>query len=232
MRNVRANGRVGKRVSGVGDPGTQGPLLDPFLQQCVFVWRFVSLSTIGMAGVLGGGAVLFCLCFLGSNEPVSSQRRPGRGAAPGAGANRITPDEGTSQTQLGAPNETRFEILDRLLRNYNKYDLPPPQRGGGGRIVRIVSYIKDVFDISEVDSSVNVRYRFKLTWNDTRLQFEPFMESGRESILIKVPIEIVKQKGEVDAGNHLAEMWHLHEFSEYTLQHVWYMETAHVELLF
>ena len=83
-------------------------------------------------------------------------------------------------------------MLEKILQNYNKYSLPPS--GEHFRTVEILPVILDLFDVSEYSSSFSVRYRLNQYWTDERLKYDQIQDAGRIKRVMKVPIDIVKEK--------------------------------------
>ena len=59
---------------------------------------------------------------------------------------------------------TEEQTIEKLFVNYNKYSLPP-RNEDNKRMLYIDVIMKDIFDISEQDESLTVRYYFFLFWN-------------------------------------------------------------------
>ena len=96
--------------------------------------------------------------------------------------------------------ETNFtemnKTLNAMFHGYDRFTPPPDQDGDGRVTVSISVSIKDVFDISEMDSSFSVRYYLTLLWNDQRLRFTSYMSNGKEMSKIKVSLDRVQDHGE------------------------------------
>ena len=100
---------------------------------------------------------------------------------------------------------TTRHTIDKLFRNYDRYVLPPV-KDKLPHLVNIRITIKDLFDISEQSSSIRVRYYFQLSWYDTRLQFERFVEANDTVDTIRIPLDLVQEKGKKSmqlTSNHI-----------------------------
>ena len=89
---------------------------------------------------------------------------------------------------------TTRHTIDMLFQNYDRYVLPPV-KDKMPHLVNIRITMKDLFDISEQSSSIRVRYYFELSWYDTRLQFEPFVEANDTVDTIRIPLDLIQEKG-------------------------------------
>ena len=89
---------------------------------------------------------------------------------------------------------TTKHTIDTLFQDYDRYVLPPV-KDKLPHLVNVRLTIKDLFDISEQSSSVRIRYYFELGWYDTRLQFEPFVEANDTVETIRIPLDLIKEKG-------------------------------------
>ena len=88
---------------------------------------------------------------------------------------------------------TRYTI-ETLFQDYDRYVLPPV-RNKLPHLVNIRLTIKDLFDISEHSSSIRVRYYLEFAWYDTRLQFQPFVEANDTVDTIRIPVDLIKERG-------------------------------------
>ncbi len=93
-----------------------------------------------------------------------------------------------------AENMTTEEVLHNLFQNYNKNALPPIEKGFS-RHVHIRINVQSIFDISEQTSSFTMRYYFQLGWYDLRLTFSPFIENNETVNKIRLPMDILTNKG-------------------------------------
>ncbi len=90
---------------------------------------------------------------------------------------------------------TRVETLDTIFQNYSK-DALPPSAGNAPRSVELSINVREIFDISEMDSSFTARYYLILRWEDPRLKFQEYLdEDGKTKGRIRVPIDLAKEKG-------------------------------------
>ena len=73
------------------------------------------------------------------------------------------------------------ETLNILFHGYDKFTPPALSEGDddGPVIVNICVNIKDVFDISALDSSFSARYYFTLQWHDERLRYSPYLKNEK-----------------------------------------------------
>ena len=101
-----------------------------------------------------------------------------------------------SSTNNSSGIPMKKSIFEKMFMNYDKYSLPPRNKDNQ-RTVDVKVSIREIFDISERDESLNIQYLFQLKWNDTRLYFVPFVEDGELKTVITIPLEIVQQEGEV-----------------------------------
>ena len=92
---------------------------------------------------------------------------------------------------------TTRHTINTLFQNYDRYVLPPA-KDKLPHLVNIRLTIKDLFDISEQSSSIRVRYYLGLSWYDTRLQFEPFVEANDTVDTIRIPLDLIKEKGKAN----------------------------------
>ena len=86
-------------------------------------------------------------------------------------------------------------MAETLARSRLTRHIPPRRSSVEPFHIRLSVWVKDIFDISAHDSSLNVRYYFALHWEDERLRFEPFVENGTHISHLYVPIDIVKTSG-------------------------------------
>ena len=63
----------------------------------------------------------------------------------------------------------------------------PPMDNDKPHLVKIVLFVKSIFDISVVTSFFTVRYFLIVSWQDMRLQFTPFKENNRTVDEITLP---------------------------------------------
>ena len=91
------------------------------------------------------------------------------------------------------------ETLNKLFHGFDRF-APPPLSGGdsddGPITVDISVNIKDIFDISALDSSFSARYYFTLQWHDERLRYSPYVKNGKLMERIRVPVGRVQEGGE------------------------------------
>ena len=86
------------------------------------------------------------------------------------------------------------DIIKNFFKAYNKYNLPPIESNRSHKVdIKVV--IKSIFDISEQSSSFTVKYLLFQFWQDTRLQFIPFIENHKMIYDIVIPADLFQQKG-------------------------------------
>ena len=88
------------------------------------------------------------------------------------------------------------ETLNILFHGYDKFTPPSEGDDDGPIIVSICINIKDVFDISALDSSFSVRYYFTLQWHDERLRYSPYLKNEKLMERIRVPVGRIQESGE------------------------------------
>ena len=109
---------------------------------------------------------------------------------------------------LAESKQSTLEYIESLLADYDQYK-PPPVNDGEPRSVGVTIRIKDIFDISEHDSSFDVRYMLGLQWKDSRIppvlpeeddgsnstrdHQEPEVEEEKWRLL---PVEVMKDRGQ------------------------------------